>query len=362
MKNDKEKRKIIMIIVIVLVVINLIVFSILFLNLSQYIWPETTTPKQTTQSGNYVVSADGSVSIDGIVYQRMSDGNFMVVSSDKSITSVDVREKINESDTVFVTEIGENAFLECESLNAINLPQSITKIGKNAFNGCTKLTTITIPYNVSEIGDGAFTGCRSLTSIKVHLSNEHYSQQNGVLYDKEGKKLYVYPYNKTDEAYMLPDNLEIIGNEAFKGFERLQNVGLPENLKEIGKSSFENCENLKNVMIFKNVETIGEDAFKNCNEALTIYGEEDSYAQRYANDNNIAFKLTNDWPVNPITPSDGGTTEIGENNTTEIPSISNNNNEENQTSDNNTISNTTQTNESSNNTIINTNSSIDIEL
>ncbi len=359
MKNDKEKRKLIFVIVVVLVIINLIVFGILFLNLSEYIWPDTKKTSQNPGDNLYVVSADGTVSIDGVVYQRMNDGNFMVVSSDKSITAIDVREKINESDTVYVTEIGDNAFSQCESLNQITIPQTIIRIGKSAFNNCTKLTTISIPYNVKEIGEGAFTGCKSLTSIKVHLSNENYSHQNGVLYDKEGKKLYVYPYNKTDEAYMLPDTLESIEFEAFRGFEKLQSVGLPENLKNISQSAFEDCTNLKSIMIFKNVENIGENAFKNCSSDLTIYGEKDSYAEKYANENNITFKLLNEWNV-PTIPVSGEqeTNIIGENNT----NTENNENTENNNTVNNIENNNSITNETEGNNIVNTNSTIDIEL
>ena len=36
------------------------------------------------------------------------------------------------------------------------------------------------------------------------------THQNGVLYDKKEKNYMYNPYNKTDEAYMLPDTLESI--------------------------------------------------------------------------------------------------------------------------------------------------------
>ena len=56
MSNDKKRRKMILIVAIVLVLINVIVFSVLFTDLSKYIWPEE--PVVETPDG-YRLSKDG---------------------------------------------------------------------------------------------------------------------------------------------------------------------------------------------------------------------------------------------------------------------------------------------------------------
>lgn len=333
MSNDKKRRKFILILVIVLVLINLIVFSILFTDLSKYIWPEKTTVVEGNDG--YQLSKDGTVSIDGITYKKKDDGNFIVLSADKTLTNADIRSKINEEDSTNVNEIGEKAFENCTEIAQINIASTITKINSYAFSGCSKLTTITIPYAVTEIGDSCFVGCKSLTSIKVNVANTNFMHYNGVLYDYEGKKLYAYPYSKTDEQYKLSDNLESIEKNAFRGFENLKTVALPENLTSVGESAFEDCKNLENVLILKNVTSIGENAFNNCSENLVIYGEKGSYAETYAKENNITFKSSNERP-NPTIDKENDKNE--KNNT--VTNITDGNNT---TENQNTLNNTTNT-------------------
>ena len=328
MSNDKKRRKLILAIVIVLVLINIIVFSILFTDLSKYIWPEKPT---IVEDKGYQLSKDGTVTIDGITYKKKDDGNFIVLSAEKTLTNADIRSKINEEDLTNVNEIGEKAFENCTEITQINIASTITKINSYAFSGCSKLTTITIPYSVTEIGESCFVGCKSLTSIKVDVSNTKFTQYNGVLYDNEGKKLYAYPYSKTDEQYKLADNLESIEKNAFRGFENLKTVALPENLTSVGESAFEDCKNLENVLILKNVTSIGENAFNNCSKNLVIYGESGSYAETYAKENNITFKSSTERP-NPTTNKENNKNEE---NKTDI--TNGNNTKENQ----NTLNNTT---------------------
>ncbi len=65
------------------------------------------------------------------------------------------------------TEIGDEAFMDCRSLQSIVIPDSVTVIGIRAFNGCISLQSIEIPDSVTEIGDYAFYGCTSLKSIVI---------------------------------------------------------------------------------------------------------------------------------------------------------------------------------------------------
>lgn len=66
-----------------------------------------------------------------------------------------------------VTIIGQSAFLNCESLTSITLPDSITSIDSHAFYSCTSLTSIIIPDSVTSIGYAAFHWCTSLMQITL---------------------------------------------------------------------------------------------------------------------------------------------------------------------------------------------------
>ena len=93
-----------------------------------------------------------------------------------------------------VIGIGERAFMCCQNLTSVTIPNSVTYIGSNAFfgrcgmtsfeipNSVTRiencaflhswdLTSITIPNSVTFIGNYAFSGCLNLTSITSEIKN-----------------------------------------------------------------------------------------------------------------------------------------------------------------------------------------------
>ena len=66
-----------------------------------------------------------------------------------------------------VTKIGDNAFENSISLQAITLPISCTEIGNNAFKGCTDIQAIELPSSIKSIGYYAFANCTDLQSITI---------------------------------------------------------------------------------------------------------------------------------------------------------------------------------------------------
>ena len=63
---------------------------------------------------------------------------------------------------------GANAFMVCESLTSINLPDSLTSIGSSAFYYCTSLSLVTsLPTVPPPLGDDAFNETHTNLIIKV---------------------------------------------------------------------------------------------------------------------------------------------------------------------------------------------------
>ena len=72
----------------------------------------------------------------------------------------------------------------------------------------------------------AFTGC-GLQNIKVSADNRYYTEQDDVLFDKEGAELVFFP-RKGRMSYRVPAGVKRIGDYAFAGCEDLREIILPE--------------------------------------------------------------------------------------------------------------------------------------
>ena len=250
-----------------------------------------------------------------------------------------------------VTVIGDYAFDGCTNIKDIKLPETLGSIGYYAFGSCTGLESIKIPSKVKTIGMYAFEYCSSLKEINLPEEIEDIGSEfikgtkiekiqipkslksgSSALYGanelkkvefEEGTETIIsgicdadYSENKIEEIIIpdgvteiercafencsnlkeinLPETLETIGYYAFGSCTGLESIKIPSKVKTIGMYAFEYCSNLKKIILPESVESIGVDAFSGCNKEFTIYGYEGTYAQQYANENNIPFKLVDD--------------------------------------------------------------------
>ena len=250
-----------------------------------------------------------------------------------------------------VTEIGGSAFAGCTNVKEIKLPETLETIGYYAFGSCTGLESIKIPSKVKTIGREAFEYCSSLKEINLPESIETLGSKfirrtqieeiqipkslksgSSALYGANGLKKVEFEEgtetiitgicdvdnsgNKIEEIIIpdgvteiernafawctnvkeikLPETLETIGDSAFGNCTGLESIKIPSKVKTIGYHAFECCSSLKMIILPESVESIEIGAFFECNEEFTIYGYEGTYAQQYANENNIPFKLVDD--------------------------------------------------------------------
>lgn len=69
-----------------------------------------------------------------------------------------------------IKSIGRGAFYDCDTLKNVVLPTSITEIAGQMFHHCNFLQSVTIPKGVTEIGYEAFSHCPKLTTISLPTS------------------------------------------------------------------------------------------------------------------------------------------------------------------------------------------------
>lgn len=188
-----------------------------------------------------------------------------------------------------VSEIGVQAFLGCKSLTAVTIPgnvkyisdaflgcSSITNltieygvetIDRFAFAECTSLTSITIPNSVTDIHYNAFIGCTGLTSIKVSENNKVYDSRNNcnAIIETETNQLII-----GCQSTIVPNNIKIIGIEAFAYCTCLTSITIPDSVTSIEECAFEDCTGLTSITIGKGVTSIGKSAFNGCTGLISV--------------------------------------------------------------------------------------------
>ena len=211
-----------------------------------------------------------------------------------------------------VISIGSWAFYDCSELNSVKLGNSLTSIGSNAFQSCDGLTSITIPDSVTNIYWCAFAGCTSLT--KVTLGNSVTSIDSQAFYLCDGLTSITIPDSVTKinfaafsgcknlTSITIPDSVTSIGASAFRDCSKLTSVTIPDSVTSIGNYAFEKCTGLTSITIPSSVKSIGMGAFSLCT-GLTIYGFTGSYAEQYAEENNIPFFALEPKQIGDVTLS-----------------------------------------------------------
>ncbi|MGI6689325.1 MAG: leucine-rich repeat domain-containing protein [Christensenellales bacterium] len=205
--------------------------------------------------------------------------------------------------------IGDWAFLCCYSLTGITLPEGLQSIGDRAFSWCDSLTGITLPDSLETMGDNPFE--RTKTELSLSPDHPRFALVDGMLIDKEEKRLVCYPYGSRAETCVVPEGILHIGNWAFSYCDSLTGITLPKGLQSIGDEAFSYCSNLTSITLPEGLQSIGgwafsdcarltslsipasvtvikPDAFDNC-PSLTLTVAPNSIGAAYANDNGIPF-------------------------------------------------------------------------
>ena len=162
-----------------------------------------------------------------------------------------------------LTYIAAGTFIDCLTLQSVELPSSVTEIGSYAF-AYTGLTEVTIPEGVTTIGDSAFQHCYGLTGVTIPA---------GVT--TIGASAFFSCSSLAEVT--IPAGVTTIEVSAFDGCEKLSEVTIPASVTEIGPYAFAGT-GLTSVTIPEDVTTIGDYAFYNC-----------------ANLNQVIFQKTEGW-------------------------------------------------------------------
>ena len=138
-----------------------------------------------------------------------------------------------------VTRLELGTFSKCRSLASVCFPERLTSVASFAFEDCASLTEIRIPDSVTAIGDYAFDSCVALDKITAGAKNPKYISEQNCLLTKDGKTMIL-----GCKGSVIPDGVEEIAENAFRGCAALKELNLPNSVRSIGENAFLGCKNL----------------------------------------------------------------------------------------------------------------------
>ncbi len=196
-----------------------------------------------------------------------------MVSGVTSLTEILVNEESSSYksvDGVLYTKSGELViYPEGKTSTELVIPDGTLKL-TNTLSNKTKITKVVIPASVKEIDGNIFTGCTSLESIEVAEGNENFKAVEGVLYDKSGKTLLIYPAAKTDTEYTILDGCISLQNNSFRGNNNITTLNMPLSLETINSSAISYANKLVNINMNEKATKIADNAFKSCSNLKNI--------------------------------------------------------------------------------------------
>ena len=167
-----------------------------------------------------------------------------------------------------LVSIGDAAFAECAALGSVAIPDSVQEIGERAFSQCGALSGVTFGAGLRSIGPSAFYGCHALTRVELPTSLETFGVKPG-------------------ESAVLQGNVFLE-----TGVTRLT---IPEGVTAVG-GNFDQ----KIVFLPRSLERV-EGTFRYATAVdLVIYCYQGSFADQYAQDNQIDLRYVDVEPFSRI--------------------------------------------------------------
>ena len=111
-----------------------------------------------------------TVADNSAIWYIISDDGAIIVACDPSVSGhLTIPETLGGYPVV---TIGDEAFMNCENLTGITIPDTVTSINYCAFQYCTGLKSVYVGSGLQNVGIFAFDDCSALEKIEVAASNE----------------------------------------------------------------------------------------------------------------------------------------------------------------------------------------------
>jgi len=126
-----------------------------------------------------------------------------------------------------VTVVGGCAFMGCNQLESVQLPEGLVRIGQDAFGGCVNLKTVLLPSTVNSFGSNALGGTMQNLFCYAGTEAEAWGMNHGFT---------VFTMDRG--VLKLPAGTKTIESEAFAGLGGSLIVEIPDSVTSIAQDAF----------------------------------------------------------------------------------------------------------------------------
>ena len=209
-------------------------------------------------------SFNGCTGLITVVIGIDSNGNHVVFDE-----KVDVFSNCNSFKNITVPMQWLNCFISKARTQLVNVTVTTgTEIADNCFVGCSNLSYVTLPDGIARIGDSAFQGCAKLNNVKITSTSALTSIGHNAF---DGCKAFTaIVVNKegtltNTDKLVIPAIVDYIGDYAFRN-TAIAGLELADGytLRVIGYKVFANCANLNTIIIPSDIATVDFYAFDGC--------------------------------------------------------------------------------------------------
>lgn len=201
-------------------------------------------PRECFPWGQDAFTLDGVHYAPHMEYDRKGEALLSVIDFPKSaedeknfadVSSLKIPTKVEQYGFIYEVSECRSSFKQFPSLKRLELPATVTKVG---------IATI-----------------ENLQEVIVDKANTEFSTEDGVLFNKKKTILLSFPRGRNVKKYAIPDGVQIIAEEAFRGQPFIEEIVFPDSTIAIEKRAFSNCGSLREVHLGKSLKKIGVESF-----------------------------------------------------------------------------------------------------
>lgn len=220
------------------------------------------------ETGELVISGTGPMDD----YESITDLPWYELRKERMVTRITVEDG--------VTRIGKQAFRSManilgphweDSLEEVEIADSVKEIGNYAFFNCNVLKSAAIPDGTEKVGTGAFCYCEQMKKLTV---GNRVKTVGSAAFAESGITELILPESvaslgedelgkETIDADTVFSSLMTKGGVCYS-CPNLERVKLPSGMTEIPEQMFANCTSLTEIQIPDGVTSIGRFAFSQC--------------------------------------------------------------------------------------------------